>query len=526
MIYRSPYPDVDIPNVALPQYLFEHAANYTEKAALIDGPTGRTVTYGQLVDAVQRTAAGLAARGFGKGDVFAIYSPNVPEYAIAFFGVAAAGGASTTINPLYMVDELRRQLLDSGARLLVTIPQFLDKARDAVVDTAVEEVFVFGDADGATPFDALCEEAGAPPVIDIDPKADLVALPYSSGTTGLPKGVMLTHYNLVANLCQTHAVEQLSDADVLIGILPFYHIYGMVVIMSGALRAGGTIVTMPRFDLEQFLALLQTHGVTTAYLVPPIVLALARHPVVDRYDISTLRNIMSGAAPLPEPVGRACVERHGLMLRQGYGLTETSPVTHANGRAREIRQASVGTAVPNTEYRIIDLGTDTDAGTGQLGEVWIRGPQVMKGYLNNSAATSDMIDDEGWLHTGDIGYADEQGYLFVVDRVKELIKYKGMQVPPAELEGVIQSHPAVADAAVIPVPDLEAGEIPKAFVVLKPGAQATAAEIMAHVADRVAPHKKVRLVEFIDAIPKVPSGKILRRQLRDQDRAARESQHR
>ncbi len=521
MIYRSPYPDVIIPNVTLPGYLFEHAANYTGKAALIDGPTGRTVTYGQLVAAVQRTAAGLAARGFGKGDVFAIYSPNVPEYAIAFFGVAAAGGATTTVNPLYTSEELNRQLLDAGARLLVTIPQCLDKAREAASDSAVEEIFVFGEAEGATPFEALMQWDGEPPVVDIDPKTDLVALPYSSGTTGLPKGVMLTHHNLVSNLCQTHAVEQLSDREVLIGILPFYHIYGMVVIMSGALRAGGTIVTMPRFDLEQFLDLLQTHGVTTAYLVPPIVLALAGHPLVDRYDISKLRNIMSGAAPLPEPVARACIERHGVTLRQGYGLTETSPVTHVNGRDGEIKHTSVGSAVPNTEYRIVDLDTGSDAGTGRLGEVWIRGPQVMKGYLNNLEATSDVIDDDGWLHTGDIGYADEHGYLSIVDRLKELIKYKGMQVAPAELEGVIQAHSAVADVAVIPVPDLEAGEIPKAFVVLKPNAQATAMEIMAHVADRVAPHKKVRRVEFIDAIPKVPSGKILRRQLRDRERAAR-----
>ena len=522
MIYRSPYPDVDIPNMTLPEFLFERAEKYADKAALIDGPTGRTLTYGQLVGAVRRTAAGLAARGFGKGDVFAIYSPNVPEYAIAFFGVATAGGINTTVNPLYTAGELKRQLVAAGAKLLVTIPQFLDKAQEAVAGTAVEEVFVFGEAEGATPFTVLTESTGEPPVVDIDPRNDLIALPYSSGTTGLPKGVMLTHRNLVANLCQTHSVEQLSDTEVLIGILPFYHIYGMVVIMSGALRAGGTIVTMPRFDLEQFLELLQKYGVTMAYLVPPIVLALAKHPIVDNYDLSKLRNILSGAAPLPEPVAEACIERHSLMLRQGYGLTETSPVTHANGKDRTIKNASVGFALPNTEYRIVDLGTGTDAETGQLGEVWIRGPQVMKGYLNNPEATSDMIDDDAWLHSGDIGYADAEGYLFVVDRVKELIKYKGMQVAPAELEGVIQAHAAVADVAVIPVPDLEAGEIPKAFVVLKPDAQATAEEIMAHVAGRVAPHKKVRRVEFIDAIPKVPSGKILRRELRDRERAARE----
>ena len=308
----------------------------------------------------------------------------------------------------------------------------------------------------------------------------------------------------------------------LIGILPFYHIYGMVVIMSGALRAGATTVTMPRFDLEQFLGLLQKHGVTMAYLVPPIVLALAKHPLVDDYDISKLTDVLSGAAPLPLPVAEACVKRHGLLLRQGYGLTETSPVTHANGRDREVKLDSVGAALPNTEYRIVDVSTGEDAGVDQLGEIWIRGPQVMKGYLNNPEATRDMLDDDGWLHTGDIGRADADGYMYVVDRVKELIKYKGLQVAPAELEGVIQAHPAVADVAVIPVPDMEAGEIPKAFVVVKPGATVSAEAIMAHVADQVAPHKKVREVEFIDAIPKVPSGKILRRELRDRERAARE----
>ena len=522
MIYRSPYPDVDIPDIPLQDFLFQHAANYSDKAALIDGPTGRTLTYGELVAAVRRTAAGLAGRGFGKGDVLAIYSPNVPEYAIAFFAVATAGGVSTTVNPLYRADELNRQLLGSGATLLVTVPQFLDKATQAIAGTSVREIFVFGDADGATPFAALADGDGPLPTIEINPRDDLVALPYSSGTTGLPKGVMLTHHNLVSNLCQTHSVEQLSEDEVLIGILPFYHIYGMVVIMSGALRAGATIVTMPRFDLEQFLELLQTHAVTMAYLVPPIVLALAKHPLVDNYDITALKNILSGAAPLPEPVAKACIDRHGLMLRQGYGLTETSPVTHANGKDREIKHDSVGVALPNTEYRIVDLTTGTDADSDAVGEVWIRGPQVMKGYLNDPEATTEMLDADGWLHTGDIGRADADGYLFVVDRVKELIKYKGLQVAPAELEGVIQAHPAVADVAVIPVPDVEAGEIPKAYVVQIPNVAVTAEAIMDYVADRVAPHKKVRAVEFIDAIPKVASGKILRRELRDRERAARE----
>ena len=523
MIYRSPFPDVEIPVVSLPTYLFEHADQWADKPALIDGPTNRTLTYGQLTTAVKRTATGLAARGFSKGDVFAIYSPNIPEYAIAFFGVASAGGVNTTINPTYTAKELRHQLLDSGATYLVTIPQFLDAARDAITDTGVKEIFVFGEAEGATPFADLMI-AGEPPQIEIDPKEDLVALPYSSGTTGLSKGVMLTHYNIVANLSQILGVEATAKTEVLMGILPFYHIYGMTAIMCNTLRAGATVVTMPRFELEQFLDLIQKHKITTAYLVPPLVLALAKHPVVDRYDLSTLDDIMSGAAPLPESVATTCATRNNVIVRQAYGLTETSPATHINPKAREIKVASVGTALPNTEYRIVDLSSHEDAAQGDLGEVWIRGPQVMKGYLNNPSATEDMIDNDNWLHSGDIGKADDDGYLYVVDRVKELIKYKGLQVAPAELEGIIQSHPAVADVAVIPSPDEEAGEIPKAFVVVKPDATLTEDEVIGYVAERVSPQKKVRKVEFIDAIPKVPSGKILRRQLVERERQSIDSQ--
>ena len=522
MIYRSPTPDVAIPEVALHEYLFERVDEWAEKPALIDGPSGRTLTYTQLRGAVARVATGLASRGFGKGDVFGIYSPNLPEYAVAFFGVTTAGGVATTINPLYTTRELAPQLRDSGARFLLTIPQFLDTAKAAAQESAVEEVFVFGEGSaGATPFAALMAggETG-PPSVAIDAREDLVALPYSSGTTGLPKGVMLTHHNMVANIVQSLAVEKLSPTDVIIGILPFYHIYGMTVVMGAALRSGATIVTMPRFDLEQFLGLIPQHAVTTAYLVPPIVLALAKHPSVDNYDLSSLTNIMSGAAPLAEAVATGCATRNDVLVRQGYGLTETSPVTHVNPKDAPIKITSVGPPIANTEFRIVDLETGLDAPNGDLGEVWVRGPQVMKGYLHNLEATRAMIDADRWLHTGDIGRADNDGYLYVVDRVKELIKYKGMQVAPAELESVIQSHPAVADVAVVPSPDEEAGEVPKAFVVVKPGAGLMGDDLMAFVAERVSPQKKVRRVEFIDAIPKVPSGKILRRQLVERERAA------
>ncbi|MCH8962292.1 MAG: 4-coumarate--CoA ligase family protein [Bacteroidetes bacterium] len=491
-----------------------------DKPAMVDGASGRTLTYGQLAGAIRKAAVGLAKRGFGKGDVFAIYSPNLPEYAVIFQAVATVGGINTTVNPLYTVDELAKQLNDSAAKYLITVAPFLDKAKEAAAKSKVKEIFVFGEADGATPFAALLDSDGEPPAVKINPKEDLVVLPYSSGTTGLPKGVMLTHYNLVANIMQTMAVEEIKKEEVLIGILPFYHIYGMVVVMSMALVTGATIVTMPRFDLEQFLELLQNHRVTTAFLVPPIILALAKHPMVDTYDLSALTQIGSGAAPLPETVAQGCAERLDCVVRQGYGLTETSPVTHFTPRSMQVKIKAVGVTVPNTEVRIVDMDTGQDLPLREPGEVWIRGPQVMKGYHKRPDATADMIDAEGWLHTGDIGYVDEDGYFYIVDRVKELIKYKGMQVAPAELEAVVQAHPAVADAAVIPSPDDEAGEVPKAFVVLKPGVHATADEIMAFVAERVAPHKKVRRLEFIDQIPKVPSGKILRRELVRREREA------
>ena len=520
MIHRSPFPDVTIPEVTLPAFVFQNADRWADKPALIDGPSGRTLTYSQLRGAIRQVAGALAARGFGKGDVFSIYSPNLPEYAVVFYAVTTVGGVVTTTNPLYTAEELAHQLKDSGARFLLTIPAFLDKAQEAAQEAGIEEVFVFGEAEGATGFGDLVREGGAVPEVEIDPREDLAVLPYSSGTTGLPKGVMLTHHNLVANITQTLAVEKLDEDEVLIGILPFYHIYGMVVIMSMALRAGNTIVTMPRFDLEQFLSLIQTHKVTTAYLVPPIILALAKHPLVDAYDLSTVRYVMSGAAPLPEAVAQGCAARLDCTIKQGYGLTETSPVTHFTPKGMPIKVTSIGFPVPNTEVRIVDVGTEEDLPASEPGEVWIRGPQVMKGYHNRPDATAAMIDAEGWLHTGDVGYVDDDGYFYIIDRVKELIKYKGLQVAPAELESVVQAHPAVADAAVIPSPDDEAGEVPKAFIVLKPGAEATAEEIMDFVAEHVAPYKKVRRVEFIDQIPKVPSGKILRRELVRREREA------
>jgi acyl-CoA synthetase (AMP-forming)/AMP-acid ligase II len=510
IVHHSPYPDVQIPDVALHEAVLATAAERGDQPALIDGPTGRTITYGQLAGGVRRAAAGLAARGFSRGDAFAIYLPNVPEYAVAFYAVSTAGGVSTTINPLYTADELANQLNDSRARFLLTAPPLLERARAAAERSGVEEIFVLGEAEGATPFAALLAADGEPPAVDVDPANDVATLPYSSGTTGLPKGVMLTHRNLVANLCQTDQLLVQGPDDRVIAVLPLYHIYGLTVLMCGAVRKGATLVTMPRFDLEEFLRLIQDHRVTQAFLVPPIILALAKHPLVDKYDLSSLKTVLSGAAPLDAALEAAAAERIGTLVTQGWGLTETSPVATTN-LGGEPRPGSVGRLLPNTQMRVVDPATGADRPVGETGELVLSGPQVMKGYLGRPEETAGMLDPDGWLHTGDLGYVDGDGYWYVVDRVKELIKYKGLQVAPAELEAVLLSHPAIADAAVVRAADEEAGEVPKAFVVAR--SPLTEAEVMAYVAERVAPFKKVRMVEFVDEIPKAPSGKILRRVL-------------
>ena len=521
MIFRNPdHPDVAVPDVAYPDFIFRLAREQSQRPVLVDGPSGRTLTIGQVAVGARRVATGLARRGLAKGDVVAIYSPNLPEYALAFHGPVMVGGVVTTANPLYTAGELRFQLNDTGAKYLVTVPPFLDRAREAAEGTSVREIFVFGEAEGATPFAALLANDGDMPAVPIDPRNDLVALPYSSGTSGRPKGVMLTHRNLVAVTSQVDVQAQVDENWRTLGILPFFHIYGQVVLMNFPLFFGGFCVTMPRFDLADFLRLIQEHRLTHLYVVPPIVLALTKHPLVDQYDLSSVKLVSSGAAPLDESVQRACAERLKCLVVQGYGMTETSLACHTTPQdPARVRAGAVGLTLPGMESKVVDVATGAELGVGERGEICVRGPNVMRGYWNDPEATARTIDAEGWLHTGDVGYADADGYFHVVDRVKELIKYKGMQVAPAELEGLLLSHPAVLDAAVIPSPDEDAGEVPKAFVVLR---QTVAPEdLMAWVAGRVAPHKKIRRMAVVDAIPKSASGKILRRVLVEQERAAR-----
>jgi acyl-CoA synthetase (AMP-forming)/AMP-acid ligase II len=488
-----------------------------DKPALIDGPSGQTYNYAQLPGYIKKLAAGFAAHGLTKRDVFAIYCPNLPEYALAFHAIATLGAATTMVPTLFTADEIVRQLTNSRAKYLLTIPQLMEKAREVAQAAGIEKVFVVGESEGAIPFASLLEHGDSPPSIQINPREDIVALPYSSGTTGFPKGVMLTHRNLVAMLRLMEANDAFSEDDTMICVVPMYHLYGLHIVVNLGLSEGATIVTVPRYDLEQFLQALEQYKVTVAPLVPPLVLALSRAPQLDDHDLSALRLIHCGAATLADNIARACSARLGCEIRYGYGLTEVSPLSHASlADSTKHAPGSVGYCLPNTECKIVDYTTGVELDANDPGEIWVSGPQVMKGYAANEEATLEMIDSNGWLRTGDIGYCDANGQLFVVDRLKELIKTNGRQVAPAELEALLLSHASIADAAVIPTPDEESGEVAKAFVVLK--SETSAEDIMEFVAARVAPYKRIRRVEFVSEIPKSPAGKILRRVLKDRER--------
>ncbi len=514
MLYTSPLPAVEIPNVPITEFVLRRVDNHPDRPALIDGTSGRSYSYAELRDVIHRLAGGLSARGFGPGKTLALMAPNLPEYAIIFHAVAVTGGVVTTVNPTYGAEEVAFQLRDAGATELVTIGMFADVAHAAIEGTGISEVITIDGADGTVALQSIFgEPITQSPVNPID---DVVVLPYSSGTTGLPKGVMLTHHNLVANICQCdHAIVYQPEGEVALAFLPFFHIYGMQVLMNGLLANGVTVITLPRFDLDQALSLVQQHRITRFFAVPPVVLALAKHPAVDSYDLSSLVQVFSGAAPLGAEIAMEAQTRIGCEVVQGYGMTELSPVSHTTPPGM-FKAGSSGVTVSNTESRIVDPDTGEDQPFGERGELWVRGPQVMKGYLNNPDATAATLDSDGWLHTGDVAIIDEDHHMTIVDRVKELIKYNGFQVPPAELEALLVTHPEVNDVAVIGIPDESAGELPKAFIVRSPGSAVSAEDLQAFVAEHVASYKQIRLVEFVEEIPKSASGKILRRLLRDQ----------
>ncbi len=511
----------------LQDLLSQAVALHGGRTAIVDGE--RSYSYAQVGEASDRFAAALAGLGVAKGDRVAILAPNCAEYVIALYGIVKAGAIATTINSGYREREIAHQIGDSGAETLIVHDALRDIADAAVAEIrGVERRIVIAppESSNADSFWGMIARAPAsPPSAPIDPMNDVAVLPYSSGTTGLSKGVMLTHHNLVSNTRQflSRPGEQsaMRADDVVLTHLPLFHIYGMNVLMNGAIGSGACQVMMGRFDMEEFLSLLSRHRVSMLFTVPPVGLGLTQYPGVANHDLSALRVGFFGAAPLSADMQTRIQDVLGFPIIQGYGMTEASPVTHADFMEPSlIRHGSIGPPLADTEQKVVDTETgETELPPGEPGELMVRGPQVMKGYYNNASATAETLTEDGWLHTGDIVRMDADGYVWVLDRLKELIKYKGFQVPPAELEGVLLEHPAIVDAAVIGKQDVESGEIPKAFVVRRPDAELSDDDVMSFVASRLATFKHVREVEFIDAVPKNPSGKILRRTLIEMERA-------
>jgi 4-coumarate--CoA ligase len=526
---RSTFADVEIPNLSVYEFLFGSLAESELAAnALVDGTTGATTTYGQLVDQINAVAGALAARGVDSSTTVGLLCPNSPAFAVVFHAILRLGAIVTTINSLYTAEEIASQLKDAGATWLITVSPLLAGAHEAAsaVGIDADHLIVLDGADGHPSMRDLIMQQAMPPEVSFDPATHIAVLPYSSGTTGRPKGVMLTHRNLVANVAQSFGTIGIEHGEVVLAVLPFYHIYGLTVLLNFALKTRSALVTMPRFDLPEFLRIIQDEKCTWVFIAPPIAVALAKHPLVDQFDLSSVKAVFSGAAPLDANLAGAVATRINTTVRQGYGMTELSPVSHVIPLDRDdISLDNIGLALPNMESKIVDPETGAEipipeSGVSRPGELMCKGPNVMVGYLGNEEATREMLEPDGWLHTGDIATVDSNGIYKIVDRLKELIKYKGYQVAPAVLEALLLRHPKVADSAVIGVKDEDGQEIPKAFVVIQAGEELTEVEVMEFVAGQVAPHEKVRRVEFIDVIPKSTAGKILRKDLRARETAA------
>ncbi|GBG36530.1 AMP-binding protein [Mycobacterium montefiorense] len=523
MNFVSPFPHVVIPETGVYEYVFGDLDEADgDRVALVETATQTEVSYRALVTRIESFAAMLAHRGIGVGDVVGLLSPNSSAFAAALHGILRVGATATPINVLFTVDEIVRQLRDSGARLLITAPRLRAQAEEAASAAGISgsDVVLLDIDEHASP------TGSCSPDVDFDPATHVAVLPYSSGTTGKPKGVMLTHRNLVANVAQLHPVSGVGPDETLIAVVPFFHSYGLTGLLCAALRDRARLIVMPAFDLGEFLTAIQDYRCTQAYIAPPVAVALAKDPMVDSFDLSSLHTLTSAAAPLDEELAKAVMQRLGCCVVQAYGMTELSPASHViplEGRhpaGTVAPVSSCGWTVPNSESKLVDIETGDEipvpsSGFSESGELCFRGPNVMAGYLGNAAATAEIIDADGFLHTGDLARVDAQGCVYIVDRLKELIKYKGYQVAPAELEALLLTHPGIADVAVVGVIHNSSGEeIPKAFVVRQDGVALSKGQVIDFVAEKVAPFKKIRQVEFVDKIPKSPTGKILRKDLR------------
>jgi long-chain acyl-CoA synthetase len=496
------------------------------KTALIDTSCNRRFTFAEYGSLVESLSRGLISAGLAPGEVLAIFLPNSWEFAITYHAATLAGGIPTLLNPSYREREIRYQLENSGAVFLITDAPLRENVNLAGLP-ALRRVFTTHSfttqvqSAGCEDFASLLRPMSAkfPNAIQ-NSQETIAALPYSSGTTGLPKGVMLSHYNLVANVYQVLGpnAAHLTPDDVMLCFLPLYHIYGLTVALTLSLALGSTLVLMPRFDVQKLCALLIHEGVTMMPMVPPAINALCQAAEAGIFPRNhRLRWIKSGAAPLAPELARRLADLTGIIVNQGYGMTEASPVTHVGYTSppEMNRPASIGQPLALTDCRIVDLDGN-EVAHGEPGELVMRGPQIMLGYWRDPQATAAVLRD-GWYFSGDIVRCDADGFYYVLDRSKEMIKYKGFPVAPAEVESLLLEHPAVRDCGVVAKPDFDAGEIPCAFVVLREGfipSVVLGKELCDFVADRLSRHKQPREVHFVDVVPRTPSGKILRRELR------------
>ncbi|XP_050513962.1 uncharacterized protein LOC114336691 isoform X1 [Diabrotica virgifera virgifera] len=527
---------VDIPNVSIPEFVYPSLDKFHKYTAMVCATTGRSYTFGEVKKKSKTLSRALRhIFKLKKGDVVAIFSPNKAEYAIAIFGILDAGLTVTTLNPIYTPAEVARQLQDSSAKVIITqtpsiptVKASLDLLKTTIPIVAIKSTQNESLPSGIIDFDELLNTNLDVPDVDVLP-SDLAILPYSSGTTGLPKGVELTHSNIVSNLCQMkhddyNYQEAPTDSyqDVTAGILPFFHIYGLTMTLFTTINNGVKTIAIEKFTPDLYVSVLKNFPISLIYAAPPLVLFLTSSPLVKSEYFKNLKLLTCGAAPLGFSDEQRFLEKAQnpkTKIVQGYGMTETSPILTYYSKyipRNEANGGTIGTVVPNTLLKIVAPGDTTGAplGPNEKGELLAKGPQIMKRYFNRAEETESAFLD-GWLKTGDIAYYNQDECLFITDRIKELIKVKGFQVVPAELEEVIRGHPEVEDAAVIGIPHEQYGEVPRAYIVVKKNKNISGDEIKSYVAQQVANYKRlVGGVSVVDAIPRNPSGKILRRQLK------------